>query len=1036
MHNSGCKRILEVYVYKGESIMEVKHIRKLLLLSAPVILATLSVANGKTYAAESGNDNAVTETSTTEPEPSVNNSDSIVTSPTESVPTFFSESTSTTESGTASTTPASTDSPAPTPNNEAPTQPEFTEGNITFHGPRMLGPDIPDPYTRTKAVTDKLELPENYAGRSSWTYRTARSFFIGWSTVPSDQFTGSTDQPLYRDGTLVKTVLQEQNKKDVDLYAIYVNQNEALSLASKLTGKIDINKNMTEDQAIPESDKLLEKTDTYAQNDAHKKVVVKFDKDKANYSVVFSSHFTFDNKKVSGAIAENPTSINKEAKAGATFKGVDPGDFSYVDLEVGLDSRATTAKEMKNVTFKSALFMVRAVLDENYNVLKTLSEDELPKGEVKEQVFNFNNPDRLTKFIFRTTIRNFGEEYKPSAKNPYSSILSDEKYVHDMELSSGDKNNIQISKEVASEIVDKGTELTFSGAISGKAKGSIDFRYFKIPVNKDIKRQESRNTVDVSFKRAYKVKYQYTNESLPDSVKETLPEEMKVINGADIVKGDKITATNPTIKKDGKITETNEVKDTGGKWQFKGWDKTTKTVENGDVVFTGTWEFISEKYHLTYKFESLTADKALPSEVMALLPQDSTIYHLGDSHPIAELETSEVRVEGGKWLFKGYDKQVVEFKDKDEVVTGQWQFEAVKKYEVTHQFVSGTKEKELPWVIAQMTPQTKQIEQGNLYRPTESIVPVETPTGNWVFKGWDKKGKIAITANTHFIGTWEFEDKTAKVMYKFESITPDKVLPKTVEELTPASKVTTFGQKESAMYPVKTEVVVEDGKWVFQGYRTSELVVDEAVEQFIGQWQFEGNPATYKLTYRFESDTTGKNLPNEVTQLLPLDRNLYRTGDVAKAQNPAQSEVVVASGKWIFKGYQHAEITFAEHDEVLVGHWEYTAAEIVPEKPENPKKPEDPKKPEKPEKPKKPEQPVIPTPNDKPTPEVKPMPKSEDKPKEEAIPQTRNVAMPMKEELPNTGETSNTLLFGAAALAILSAVGLTQVSATSRKEND
>lgn len=59
----------------------------------------------------------------------------------------------------------------------------------------------------------------------------------------------------------------------------------------------------------------------------------------------------------------------------------------------------------------------------------------------------------------------------------------------------------------------------------------------------------------------------------------------------------------------------------------------------------------------------------------------------------------------------------------------------------------------------------------------------------------------------------------------------------------------------------------------------------------------------YYAFYEFESMTKGKNLPQEVVETLPEDDTEYQNGDVVHAILPNPTEVAVADGTWVFKGY-------------------------------------------------------------------------------------------------------------------------------------
>ena len=71
----------------------------------------------------------------------------------------------------------------------------------------------------------------------------------------------------------------------------------------------------------------------------------------------------------------------------------------------------------------------------------------------------------------------------------------------------------------------------------------------------------------------------------------------------------------------------------------------------------------------------------------------------------------------------------------------------------------------------------------------------------------------------------------------------------------------------------------------------------------------------YQVLYSFESGTSGKTLPNEVTSLLPKDSAKYFEGDTVTAIQPEKTEIVVSDGVWKFKGYD-ADSKVASDDNV------------------------------------------------------------------------------------------------------------------------
>lgn len=80
-------------------------------------------------------------------------------------------------------------------------------------------------------------------------------------------------------------------------------------------------------------------------------------------------------------------------------------------------------------------------------------------------------------------------------------------------------------------------------------------------------------------------------------------------------------------------------------------------------MYTAVFEKVFKQFTVQYEFKSLTADKELPEEVTALLPKDPAGYGRDtDIKAIAPAKT-EVKVDGGTWTFKGFDKDSKKSRD-------------------------------------------------------------------------------------------------------------------------------------------------------------------------------------------------------------------------------------------------------------------------------------------------------------------------------------------------------------------------------------
>ncbi|MBS5989797.1 SHIRT domain-containing protein, partial [Anaerococcus hydrogenalis] len=192
-----------------------------------------------------------------------------------------------------------------------------------------------------------------------------------------------------------------------------------------------------------------------------------------------------------------------------------------------------------------------------------------------------------------------------------------------------------------------------------------------------------------------------------------------------------------------------------------------------------------------------------------------------------------------------------------------------------------------------------------------------------------KKGDQHVTYVYKKVKTPDPE-KEYKVTHEFKSGTPGKELPKEVTDLKPADQTgKKDGEKVTPTQPEKTEVPVKGGKWVFKGYDEKDATINKADKNFVGKWVFEEDktpdPAReYKVTYEFKSGTDGKELPKEVTKLLPAEQTGKKDGTQVVPTEPVQKEVKTAEGTWTFKGYDKKDATINGKDEHFVGKWEFT----------------------------------------------------------------------------------------------------------------
>ena len=433
---------------------------------------------------------------------------------------------------------------------------------------------------------------------------------------------------------------------------------------------------------------------------------------------------------------------------------------------------------------------------------------------------------------------------------------------------------------------------------------------------------------EATYNAAYEFESATAGKELPQAVKDLLPTD-----NTKYKKDDQVTAKQPT---------STEVADAAqdGKWVFKGYEPAGPvTVADKDVKFVGKWEFKANEHNVSYEFASGTAGKELPQAVKDLLPTDAAKYVKGAQVNAVQPAQAEVEdaAQDGKWEFKGYEPaSPVTVGTEDVKFVGKWEFKA-NEHNVSYEFASGTAGKELPQAVKDLLPTdaAKYVKgaQVNAVQPAQAEVEDAAQDGKWVFKGYEPASPVTVgTEDVKFVGKWEFEAKEHNATYKFESGTAGKDLPQEVKDLLPTDAAKyKKGEQVNAKQPGQTQVTVADGKWEFKGYEPAGPVTmgDKDVE-FVGKWEYKANPvAKYTVGYKFESETAGKDLPQEVKDLLPTDANEYENGAQVDAKQPAKAEVEVADGKWVFKGYAANQQTVNGSNVEFVGKWAFEAKQVT-----------------------------------------------------------------------------------------------------------
>ncbi len=150
---------------------------------------------------------------------------------------------------------------------------------------------------------------------------------------------------------------------------------------------------------------------------------------------------------------------------------------------------------------------------------------------------------------------------------------------------------------------------------------------------------------------------------LPDEIKNMPTKEYKGLKNGDVV---------TVVKPEQTVVEVAD-----GKWIFRGFDKTNITVKGKNENFFGKWLFLPEgtpTYKVETEFVSSDPNRELPQEIKDLASEMVLNLIAGDKVDAVYPEVLEIKVAGGKWVFKAFDKDSHTIIDKDGKITGVWEF--------------------------------------------------------------------------------------------------------------------------------------------------------------------------------------------------------------------------------------------------------------------------------------------------------------------------------------------------------------------------
>ncbi|WP_248842942.1 SHIRT domain-containing protein, partial [Aerococcus christensenii] len=199
--------------------------------------------------------------------------------------------------------------------------------------------------------------------------------------------------------------------------------------------------------------------------------------------------------------------------------------------------------------------------------------------------------------------------------------------------------------------------------------------------------------------------------------------------------------------------------------------KDSTATDDKSISFT-----VGVPYEVTYEFKSSDTTKSLPSDVTNKLPKATSVMKDEDG-TLAAFPTDVVKTDEGTWTFdtekgwadaKGKKVEKISNVSSDMALTGYWTFKENKKYDITYQYASETKNKELPKNIP-AAPSAVKVKEGDKLTTLAAFPTdvVKTDEGTWTFdteKGWEANNK-KVDANTEvneamtLTGYWKFTKK-------------------------------------------------------------------------------------------------------------------------------------------------------------------------------------------------------------------------------------------------------------------------------------
>jgi hypothetical protein len=474
--------------------------------------------------------------------------------------------------------------------------------------------------------------------------------------------------------------------------------------------------------------------------------------------------------------------------------------------------------------------------------------------------------------------------------------------------------------------------------------------------------------------------YKATHTFVSGTEGKALPQEiinMTPANQENLADGKEVTPIEPIDGKTKVITN-------DGVWTFQGYGDNSenlypsKTVDKADLEFVGKWTFEGTFYEVKHTFIGVKdgEEVKLPPEVMNLLPENQTGKKNGeDVHPTMPSQT-EVVTKEGTWTFDSYSKDGItkKIEGADQSFEGIWTFTPADPASISGKVwydtdEDGTQNEETITYVVGTKVSLTDINGDKVKNLAGEEVDVVTigengtysftnlPAGDYkvnfnapegekltlpkqgsddaknsdAYPLFSKPNEGSTTVISLKAGD-EVKDidagvlpKEYKVTHEFIAKKGDQIveLPKELSALLPEDQLgKKDGEKVTPTMPERNTIATDDGVWEFQGYKETEGTIneDKGDINFVGTWVLKDRD--YRVTYEYQSDTAGKDLPDVIKNATPVDNKLYKDGENVILIAPENQTVVVADGTWTFKGYKPETTSpIDKADQHYVGTW-------------------------------------------------------------------------------------------------------------------